>query len=41
MRLETTGGEEIALEPDGDEEGTWRVVSGPEDVVGHAGKFRF
>jgi hypothetical protein len=41
MRLETTGGEEIALEPDGDEEGSWRVVAGPDDVMGHAFKVKF
>ena len=43
MRLETADGAEITLEPDSDSEaeGSWRVVSGPDEVEGHAARIRF
>ncbi len=34
MRLKTTDGDELTLEPEGDGE-RWKVVDGPDDLVGH------
>jgi len=35
MRMETAEGAEITLEPEAESEGSWRVVSGPDEVEGH------
>ena len=38
IALRTTDGEELTLEPEGDDEDRWRVISGSDDLVGHAFK---
>ncbi len=35
MKLQTTDGQEITLEPEGEEGDRWQVVSGPADLQGH------
>jgi hypothetical protein len=35
IKLKTSGGDELTLEPEEDGE-RWRVASGPDDLVGHA-----
>ena len=42
IALTTSDGEEVVLEPEGEEEeGRFRVASGPDDLVGHVAKVRF
>jgi hypothetical protein len=36
MQLRTADGDELTLEPDGQDPDRWKVVEGPDDLIGHA-----
>lgn len=38
MRMVTSDGDELRLEPEGEDGERWKVVDGPDDLIGHAAR---